>query len=89
MENEKAPLTLLEIEEIKDRICSASDEERRVIITVISTDMLKEELKRRGDILDTIISMIQDFSSNVSTKEPLLEKQHKVEDFRRALSGIL
>lgn len=88
MENEKS-LTLLEIEELKDRVSSATEEEKRVIITMISTEMLKEELERRDDLLDTIISLIQNFSSNVSTQDELLEKQHKIEEFRRSIGGIL
>lgn len=88
MENEKS-LTLLEIEELKDRVGSATEEEKRVIITMISTEMLKEELERRDDLLDTIISLIQNFSSNVSTQDELLEKQHKIEEFRRSIGGIL
>ena len=88
MENEKS-LTLLEVEELKDRVASATEEEKRVIITMISTEMLKEELERRDDLLDTIISLIQNFSSNVSTQDELLEKQHKIEEFRRSIGGIL
>jgi hypothetical protein len=88
MENEKS-LTLLEVEELKDRVSSATEEEKRVIITMISTEMLKEELERRDDLLDTIISLIQNFSSNVSTQDELLEKQHKIEEFRRSIGGIL
>lgn len=88
MENEKS-LTLLEVEELKDRVGSATEEEKRVIITMISTEMLKEELERRDDLLDTIISLIQNFSSNVSTQDELLEKQHKIEEFRRSIGGIL
>ena len=45
MENEKS-LTLLEVEELKDRVGSATEEEKRVIITMISTEMLKEELEK-------------------------------------------
>lgn len=88
MENEKS-LTLLEIEELKDRVGSATEEEKRVIITMISTEMLKEELERRDDLLDTIISLIQNFSNNVSTQDELLEKQHKIEEFRRSIGGML
>lgn len=88
MENEKS-LTLLEVEELKDRVSSATEEEKRVIITMISTEMLKEELERRDDLLDTIISLIQNFSNNVSTQDELLEKQHKIEGFRRSIGGIL
>ena len=88
MENEKS-LTLLEVEELKDRVGSATEEEKRVMITMISTEMLKEELERRDDLLDTIISLIQNFSSNVSTQDELLEKQHKIEEFRRSIGGIL
>jgi len=88
MENEKS-LTLLEVEELKDRVGSATEEEKRVIITMISTEMLKEELERRDDLLDTIISLIQNFSSNVSTQDELLEKQHKIEEFRRSIGSIL
>lgn len=88
MENEKS-LTLLEVEELKDRVGSATEEEKRVIITMISTEMLKEELERRDDLLDTIISLIQNFSNNVSTQDELLEKQHKIEEFRRSIGGML
>lgn len=88
MENEKS-LTLLEVGELKDRVGSATEEEKRVIITMISTEMLKEELERRDDLLDTIISLIQNFSSNVSTQDELLEKQHKIEEFRRSIGGML
>ena len=90
-EDEENTLSLSkpEIENLKNAIKGEPEESQRVMLSVFPTSLLKEELARRENILNTIIDDIKEFASSVDSTEELEAKQGKFEQFSKTMAGKL
>ena len=86
---EKISLSKAEVENLKNAIQGEPEESKKIMLSVFPTNLLKEELKRRDDILNAIITQIKDFASGVDTAEELEDKQKKFEEFRKTIPNRL
>lgn len=78
-----------EIENLKNAIKGEPEESQRVMLSVFPTSLLKEELARRENILNTIIDDIKEFALSVDSTEELEAKQGKFEQFSKTMAGKL
>ena len=79
-------LSPMEIEEIATRTKASSVEEKKVMASVMPTDILEAELKRRNHITDTMIDYIWRFSDYISTIEDPSEREKEISKFRKVIS---
>ena len=84
-------LSPMEIEEIATRTKASSVEEKKVMASVMPTDILEAELKRRNHITDTMIDYIWRFSDYISTIEDPSEREKEISKFGKvtAKGGVV
>lgn len=89
IDNEK--LTPMEIEAVKGRTKAARVSEKRVMLSVIPTELIVEELNRRGKTTDTMIDYITRFADYINSVEDPTEREIGIKLFRKAISkgGVL
>lgn len=81
------PLSPIVIEELRSKTKSATREQKRVMLSVLPTEMLVEEITRRKDITDKLVNYISDFSELISGVEDDYRKQSLVRDFKKNIEG--
>lgn len=81
------PLSPIVIEELRSKTKSATKEQKRVMLSVLPTEMLVEEITRRKDITDKLVNYISDFSELISGVEDDYRKQSLVRDFKKNIEG--
>ena len=79
-------LSPMEIKEIATRTKASSVEEKKIMVSVIPTDILEDELKRRNHITDTMIDYILRFSDNISTIDDPSEREREISKFRKVIA---
>ena len=79
-------LSPMEIEEITNRIKGASLEEKKVMVSVIPTDILISEINRRDNALDTMIDYLIRFSDYISSVDDPTVKEKDMKKFRNVIS---
>ena len=79
-------LSPMEIEEIVTRTKASSEEEKKYMVSVIPTDILEAELKRRNHITDTMIDYICHFADYISTIEDTSEREKEISKFRKVIA---
>ena len=79
-------LSPMEIEEIATRTKASSVEEKKIMVSVIPTDVLEAELKRRKHITDTMIDYICHFADYISTIEDTSEREKEISKFRKVIA---
>lgn len=79
-------LSPMEIEEIATRTKASSVEEKKLMVSVIPTDVLEAELKRRNHITDTMIEYICHFADYISTIEDVSEREKEISKFRKVIA---
>ena len=79
-------LSPMEIEEIVTRTKASSVEEKKCMVSVMPTDILEAELKRRNHITDTMIDYIWRFSDYISTIEDPSEREREISKFRKVIA---
>ena len=79
-------LSPMEIEEIATRTKASSVEEKKIMVSVIPTDVLEAELKRRNHITDTMIDYICHFADYISTIEDASEREKEISKFRKVIA---
>ena len=79
-------LSPMEIEEIVTRTKASSVEEKKIMVSVIPTDVLEAELKRRNHITDTMIDYICHFADYISTIEDTSEREKEISKFRKVIA---
>ena len=79
-------LSPMEIKEIATRTKASSVEEKKVMVSVMPTDILEAELKRRNHITDTMIDYIWRFSDYISTIEDPSEREREISKFRKVIA---
>ena len=79
-------LSPMEIEEISTRTKASSVEEKKVMVSVMPTDILEAELNRRNHITDTMIDYIWRFSDYISTIEDSSEREREISKFRKVIA---
>lgn len=79
-------LSPMEIKEIATRTKASSIEEKKIMVSVIPTDILEAELKRRNHITDTMIDYIWRFSDYISTIEDASEREREISKFRKVIA---
>lgn len=79
-------LSPIEIEEIATRTKASSVEEKKIMVSVIPTDVLEAELKRRNHITDTMIDYICHFADYISTIEDTYEREKEISKFRKVIA---
>ena len=89
VDNEK--LYPMEIEAIKDKTKAARVSEKKVMLSVIPTELIVEELNRRGKTTDTMIDYITRFADYINSVEDPTEREIGIKLFRKAISkgGVL
>lgn len=86
IKNIERRLSPMEIEEIATRTKASSVEEKKVMASVMPTDILEAELKRRNHITDTMIDYIWRFSDYISTIEDPSEREREISKFRKVIT---
>lgn len=86
---EKISLSKAEVENLKNAIQGEPEESKKIMLSVFPTSLLKEELARRENILNTIIDDIKEFALSVDSTEELEAKQGKFEQFSKTMAGKL
>lgn len=81
------PLSPIVIEELRSKTKSATREQKRVMLSVLPTEMLVEEITRRKDITDKLVNYISDFSELIGGVEDDFRKQSLVRDFKKTIEG--
>lgn len=81
------PLSPIVIEELRSKTKSATREQKRVMLSVLPTEMLVEEITRRKDITDKLVNYISDFSELISGVDDDYRKQSLVRDFKKNIEG--
>lgn len=81
------PLSPIVIEELRSKTKSATREQKRVMLSVLPTEMLVEEITRRKDITDKLVNYISDFSELIGSVEDDYRKQSLVRDFKKNIEG--
>ena len=79
-------LSPMEIEEIATRTKASSVEEKKIMVSVIPTDVLEAELKRRNHIIDTMIDYICHFADYIFTIEDASEREKEISKFRKVIA---
>ena len=86
IKNFERRLSPMEIEEIATRTKASSVEEKKIMVSVIPTDVLEAELKRRNHITDTMIDYICHFADYISTIEDTSEREKEISKFRKVIA---
>lgn len=81
------PLSPIVIEELRSKTKSATKEQKRIMLSVLPTEMLVEEITRRKDITDKLVNYISDFSELISGVDDDFRKQSLVRDFKKNIEG--
>ena len=81
------PLSPIVIEELRSKTKSATREQKRIMLSVLPTEMLVEEITRRKDITDKLVNYISDFSELISGVDDDYRKQSLVRDFKKNIEG--
>lgn len=81
------PLSPIVIEELRSKTKSATREQKRIMLSVLPTEMLVEEITRRKDITDKLVNYISDFSELIGSVEDDYRKQSLVRDFKKNIEG--
>lgn len=81
------PLSPIVIEELRSKTKSATREQKHIMLSVLPTEMLVEEITRRKDITDKLVNYISDFSELISGVEDDYRKQSLVRNFKKNIEG--
>ena len=86
VERSNNKMTPMEIEEVTTRTKAASLEEKKYMVSVIPTELLINELKRRDHVMDTMVDYIVRFSDYISSVEDATEREKNIAKFRKVMA---
>ena len=86
---EERTLSAMEIEAFQNVVRGEDRAAQKVMVSVMDTKLLIDELKRREEVVNLVIETIKDFSSNIRINDDILDKQAKIKDFKKDLRKVL
>lgn len=86
VERSNNKMTPMEIEEVTTRTKAASLEEKKYMVSVLPTELLINELKRRDHVMDTMVDYIVRFSDYISSVEDATEREKDIAKFRKVMA---